>query len=52
MIEFTKRCTKLARVFSFPDFVLALTFTIKVGELAETEGHHLAKPSQPEPLSV
>lgn len=28
------------REFSFPDFVQALAFTNKVGELAESEGHH------------
>lgn len=28
------------REFSFPNFVQALAFTNKVGELAETEGHH------------
>lgn len=30
----------LHKVFSFPDFVTALEFTNKVGELAEAEGHH------------
>ena len=30
----------LEREFSFPNFVQALAFTNKVGELAETEGHH------------
>ncbi len=30
----------LHKVFSFPDFVTALEFTNRVGELAETEGHH------------
>ena len=32
----------LERVFSFPNFVDALDFTNKVGELAESEGHHPA----------
>lgn len=30
----------LNKVFSFPDFVTALEFTNRVGELAESEGHH------------
>ena len=30
----------LSKVFSFPDFVTALEFTNRVGELAEAEGHH------------
>ncbi|MDP6525747.1 MAG: 4a-hydroxytetrahydrobiopterin dehydratase [Kiritimatiellia bacterium] len=30
----------LVKVFSFPDFRQALTFTNMVGELAETIGHH------------
>ncbi len=30
----------LHMVFSFPDFVTALEFTNRVGELAEAEGHH------------
>jgi 4a-hydroxytetrahydrobiopterin dehydratase len=30
----------LHKVFSFPDFATALAFTNKVGELAESEGHH------------
>ena len=33
---------RLERVFKFKDFVSALTFTNKVGELAESEGHHPA----------
>ncbi|MDQ3893322.1 MAG: 4a-hydroxytetrahydrobiopterin dehydratase [Actinomycetota bacterium] len=33
---------RLRRVFSFPDFAQALEFTIRVGELAEEEGHHPA----------
>lgn len=32
----------LERVFKFKDFVSALAFTNKVGELAESEGHHPA----------
>ena len=31
---------KLHRVFRFRDFAQALDFTNRVGELAETEGHH------------
>jgi len=30
----------LHKVFSFADFVTALAFTNRVGELAEAEGHH------------
>ncbi len=30
----------LEREFSFPDFRSALAFTNRVGELAESEGHH------------
>ena len=30
----------LKRTFSFPNFVSALSFTNKVGEIAELEGHH------------
>ena len=33
---------RLRRVFSADDFAQALEFTIKVGELAEAEGHHPA----------
>ena len=33
---------RLERVFKFKNFVQALTFTNKVGELAEAEGHHPA----------
>jgi 4a-hydroxytetrahydrobiopterin dehydratase len=32
--------TRIARNFSFDDFVAAQTFVNKVGDLAETEGHH------------
>ena len=34
--------TRVERVFQFPDFVRALAFTNRVGELAEAEGHHPA----------
>ena len=33
---------RLERVFKFNDFPQALSFTNKVGELAESEGHHPA----------
>ena len=33
---------RLERVFSFPDFASAMSFTNRVGALAETEGHHPA----------
>ena len=33
---------RLERAFSFKDFAQALTFTNKVGELAEAEDHHPA----------
>jgi Pterin-4a-carbinolamine dehydratase len=33
---------RLERVYKFKDFVSALDFTNKVGELAESEGHHPA----------
>jgi len=33
---------RLQRVFEFPDFVSALEFTRRVGELAEEAGHHPA----------
>jgi len=33
---------RLRRVFTFPDFAQALAFTVRVGELAEEEGHHPA----------
>ncbi|HYR06668.1 MAG TPA: 4a-hydroxytetrahydrobiopterin dehydratase [Longimicrobium sp.] len=33
---------RLERVFEFPDFVQALAFTNRVGEIAEEEGHHPA----------
>lgn len=31
---------RLERAFKFPDFARALAFTVRVGELAEQEGHH------------
>ena len=31
---------QLERVYTFPDFVAAIAFTNKVGEVAEAEGHH------------
>ena len=33
---------RLERVFRFDDFVQALAFTNRVGEIAEAEGHHPA----------
>lgn len=33
---------RLERVYSFPDFVRALSFTNRVGALAEEQGHHPA----------
>jgi 4a-hydroxytetrahydrobiopterin dehydratase len=33
---------RLERGFRFPDFVQALAFTDRVGEIAEAEGHHPA----------
>ncbi len=33
---------RLERCFDFEDFAEALAFTVKVGELAEREGHHPA----------
>jgi 4a-hydroxytetrahydrobiopterin dehydratase len=33
---------RLNRVFSFKNFAEALAFTLKLGELAESEGHHPA----------
>jgi 4a-hydroxytetrahydrobiopterin dehydratase len=31
---------RLERGFKFPDFAQALAFTMRVGQLAEAEGHH------------
>lgn len=33
---------RLERIFTFRDFAQALTFTNKVGEIADAEGHHPA----------
>jgi 4a-hydroxytetrahydrobiopterin dehydratase len=33
---------RLERVFPFSDFAHAMSFSVKVGELAEEEGHHPA----------
>ena len=33
---------RLQRVFGFPDFAQALSFTNRVGEIAEQQGHHPA----------
>jgi len=33
---------RLERVFTFADFAQAMNFTIRVGEMAEQEGHHPA----------
>ena len=30
----------LEKIYDFPDFVMALDFTNRVGEIAEREGHH------------
>ncbi len=40
--ELTERdgVPRLKRTFRFPNFVEALAFTQRVGELAETEDHH------------
>ncbi|MGH2581545.1 MAG: 4a-hydroxytetrahydrobiopterin dehydratase [Anaerolineales bacterium] len=35
-----KEVPRLKRLFKFKDFAKALTFTQKVGELAEEQGHH------------
>lgn len=37
---------RLERVFHFPSFADALTFTNRVGVLAEAEGHHPALPTE------
>lgn len=41
-IEVQEAMPTLVRVFSFPNFVEALAFTQRVGELAEAEDHHPA----------
>jgi 4a-hydroxytetrahydrobiopterin dehydratase len=33
---------RLERAFAFPTFVAALAFTLRIGEIAEEEGHHPA----------
>ena len=33
---------RLQRVYKFPDFVGALAFTNRIGEIAEAQGHHPA----------
>ena len=33
---------RLQRVYKFPDFVSALAFTNRIGEIAEAQGHHPA----------
>lgn len=38
--ELTEEATKLERTFKFDNFVAAMAFAQKVGELAEAEGHH------------
>ncbi|MEM0966786.1 MAG: 4a-hydroxytetrahydrobiopterin dehydratase [Verrucomicrobiota bacterium] len=39
-IEVVDGVDRLTRVFSFPDFAGALTFTNQVAEIAEEAGHH------------
>jgi 4a-hydroxytetrahydrobiopterin dehydratase len=34
------QASRIERTFRFTDFVAALDFVAKVGEIAETEGHH------------
>lgn len=33
---------RLERAYAFPSFVSALAFTLRIGEIAEQEGHHPA----------
>jgi 4a-hydroxytetrahydrobiopterin dehydratase len=33
---------RLERVFTFPDFAAAMAFSVRIGEIAEEEGHHPA----------
>ena len=33
---------RLERAYAFPDFVSAMAFAVRVGEIAEEEGHHPA----------
>jgi 4a-hydroxytetrahydrobiopterin dehydratase len=42
MLQGDDGVTRLERVFKFPNFVKALDFTNKIGQLAEEEGHHPA----------
>ena len=39
-IEVRNNIMQLEKIFTFDNFVQALDFTNKVGEIAETEGHH------------
>lgn len=41
-IDEGKEIPQLLKVYNFPDFMQALAFANKVGELAEKEGHHPA----------
>jgi len=41
-VEEPEGVQRLVRVFSFPDFATALAFTLRVGAVAEAEGHHPA----------
>jgi 4a-hydroxytetrahydrobiopterin dehydratase len=41
-IEIRDGVMQLERMYSFPDFLQALAFTNKVGDIAEKEGHHPA----------
>lgn len=41
-IEVRDGVMQLERSYTFPDFVAALAFTNKVGDIAEEEGHHPA----------
>lgn len=38
----TESVERLSRTFKFANFIEAMAFTNRVGELAETEGHHPA----------
>jgi 4a-hydroxytetrahydrobiopterin dehydratase len=42
MVVAREAIQRLERVFRFPNFAEALSFTNRVGELAEAEGHHPA----------
>jgi 4a-hydroxytetrahydrobiopterin dehydratase len=41
-IEVRDGVMQLERSYAFPDFIQAIAFTNKVGEIAEAEGHHPA----------